>query len=125
MALYNILQEGGLERHTHISAADKDFAPTFKNLVSLATKDIFKLAHQYGDDVDDLYDDDSCAKMVDQETIEMLIEDEILEHVYGPASTQTNAVWLEKIADKKGKWIFTPSEMRDKVLTVAEIDKNH
>jgi len=119
------LQEGGLEKHESISAGDKDFAPTFKSLVSLATKDIFKLAHQFGDDVDDLYDDDSCAKMVDEENMEMLIEDEILEHVYGTASTQPNAVWLERIADKKGKWIFTPSEMRDKVLTAAAIDKNH
>ena len=71
------MQDGGLEKHTHISASDEDFTPNFERLVRLATKDIFKLAHQFGEDVDDFYDDESCDKMTDKELIEVIVDDEI------------------------------------------------
>ena len=47
VALYNIVQEGGLEAHDQIAAADKDFHPNFVRIARLSSKDIFKLAHEF------------------------------------------------------------------------------
>ena len=100
-----------------MSAEDACFTPIFTCLVKLASHDIFKLAHQFGKDVEDFYDDMSYEKMIDDDNIETLIEDEILEYVYGVSSTLTNDEWIEKIADEEGNWIFRVSEMRSKILT--------
>ena len=40
-AFYEILQEGGFERHHFISATDKDLKPAFKKLCSLITVELF------------------------------------------------------------------------------------
>ena len=47
-ALYGILQEGGMEKHTVISAGDKDLQPTFDKFCQFASRDIIKAAHQHG-----------------------------------------------------------------------------
>lgn len=39
--LYEVLQDGGFERHTHISAGDKDFKPTFEKMCTLVTCDLW------------------------------------------------------------------------------------
>ena len=36
---------------------------------------IFKMAHKFGPEVQDYYTDDECAKMLSEDTIEILIED--------------------------------------------------
>ena len=113
VALYNILQEGGLSQHEQITATDKDFKPNFIRLASLATKDIFKLAHELGSDVPDYYDDDECARMISEDNMEQLIEEEFLEAVYGAKSRLENEVWLKNVSDKKSKWIFTVDEFRE------------
>jgi hypothetical protein len=125
VALYNILQEGGLEAHDQITATDKDFKPNFIRLCSLATKDIFKLAHELGEEVAEHYTEDECATMLSEDNMEALIEDEFLEAVYGAKSRLENEVWLTNVSDKKAKWIFTAEEMRTKVLAQAGIEKKH
>ena len=53
VGLYEVLQDGGLEKHERISAGDKDFKPTFYKLCSFATSDIFKVSDvevEYSDD---------------------------------------------------------------------------
>ena len=47
-AFYEVLQDGGFEKHTQISAGDKDFAPVFDKMCSFATMDVFKLALMTG-----------------------------------------------------------------------------
>ena len=47
-ALFNIIQEGGLEAHDQVSAGDKDFAPVFKKLCEFVTVDVFRLAKEAG-----------------------------------------------------------------------------
>jgi len=47
-AFYCILQDGGFEKHTQISAGDKDFAPVFDKMCSFVTTDVFKLALMVG-----------------------------------------------------------------------------
>ena len=81
-ALYEVLQEGGFERHTHISAGDKDFKPTFEKLCAFTTYDIFGLA---SDAVKNHYSDDDAKEIKD--IIDDEAEDGLLEIVYGPAST--------------------------------------
>jgi hypothetical protein len=45
--LFNILQEGGLAKHTSISATDDDFVPTFKKICRFATIHIFEFANDF------------------------------------------------------------------------------
>lgn len=55
---YNILQEGGMEAHSHISASDKDMAPIFKKMCQLVTMDVFEFSSVKG-----LYDEDECEEL--------------------------------------------------------------
>jgi hypothetical protein len=48
IALYNIIQDGGLAEHEMISAGDKDFAPLFEKLCNFTTVDIFSFAADFG-----------------------------------------------------------------------------
>jgi len=57
--------------------------------------------------VEDFYDDETLDKMLSAESMETLIEDVFLEHVYGAKSRLNNEEWLEKVGSKEGKWIFT------------------
>ena len=44
--LYNVLQEGGLAKHTFISASDKDLPPLFEKFCTLTTIDLFDLMQE-------------------------------------------------------------------------------
>ena len=59
VALYNLLQDGGLEAHEQISATDKDIIPIFLKLCKLVTVDIFVLANQHGG-VSQIYSDEEA-----------------------------------------------------------------
>lgn len=125
-ALYCILQEGGLEAHTQISAGDKDLIPVFAKVCSLVTKDLFQFANAHGG-ASNIYDETECNNMIDKTMLEELREDEWLEEVYGAQSRLDNEVWLNKVADKKGKasWIFEPCKLRDKLMEKASVQKRH
>lgn len=125
VALYNILQDGGLEAHEQITATDKDFKPNFEKLARLSSKEIFNLAYLFGDGVEEYYDGAEYGKMCSDETMDVMIEDMFLEQVYGAASRLTNEAWLEKVSSEECAWIYTADQMREKVLTTAEVDKKH
>lgn len=124
-ALYNILQDGGLAAHEMITATDKDFRPCFMRLCKLASKDIFKLAHSLGEEIEDLYDDECCDTLLSSDNMDIMIEDIFLEHVYGASSRLTNEVWLEKVTHEDGQWIYTVEQLRDLILKSAGVDKRH
>ena len=42
--LFNLLQDGGIELHKTISAADADFKPVFEKIARFATIDLFEIA---------------------------------------------------------------------------------
>ena len=111
-ALYSILQEGGIEQQPMITANDKDFKPNFVRLASLCTRDIFKLAHELGDEVPDYYDDEECGNMVTADNMDVLIEDKFLETVFEANSRLNAEEWLKKVAEKEARWIFTVDEFR-------------
>jgi len=119
------LQEGGLSAHEQITATDKDFKPAFERLCRLATKNIFKLAHAFGEDVADFYEDADVENMLSNDNIEVLIEDVFLEHVYGAKSRLPNEEWLEKVGSKEGKWIYCAEEFRNKLMETAGVEKKH
>ena len=43
--LYGILQDGGLEAHTFISAGDKDLEPIFLKMCAMASWEFFEMAN--------------------------------------------------------------------------------
>ena len=122
-ALYCLLQEGGFEKHTEISAGDKDVIPVFEKICSLVTHDIFKLAHAAGV-ASDIYTDDEVKSMLSKDNLEILREDQWLEQIYGAKSRLENDQWLEAIT-MKANWILKAEELRTKVLGQAGIDARH
>ena len=102
VALYEILQDGGLEAHTFISAGDKDLEPIFLKLCAMASWEFFELAYQYGG-VDQIYTDDEITSLKEQ--VETIREDQYLEDVYGSISKLDNEPWLAKNS-KEAAWVF-------------------
>ena len=123
-ALYELLQDGGLEAHEQISATDKDIIPVFLKLCKLVTVDIFVLANQHGG-VSNIYNESETAKLVNNNNIDELREDVWLEAVFGVQSRLPNEDWLTKVQQKDGKWIYDPKELRVKLFEQASIKARH
>ena len=117
--LYGILQEGGLEAHEEISAGDKDFIPVFDKMASLVTKDVFNLTKRMGE-TNVTYSDDDIKKLLDEETLEILREEQWLEDVYGAQSRLENSRWLEKVSGQ-GNWVFDSREFRKRIFAQAKV----
>ena len=118
--LYEVLQDGGFERHTHISAGDKDFKPTFEKMCSLVTYDLWEFAsarvpNQYSEG-----DADAIKEIIEDEA-----EDGIQEIIYGPASTKTNEEWLERIMSKEARFMFDAAELRARLHTRSQVEAKH
>ena len=83
-ALYEILKNGSQEAYERISSKDEDIRSNFIRLATLASKGIFKLAREFGNDVpdDDYYTDDDYDKMLDEDTVDILFADNYLMDVF-------------------------------------------
>jgi len=86
----------------------------------LASKFIFKLAHELGDEVQNFYTDAECDKMLSGDNIEALVEDDFLESVFGLKSRIPGETWLKNVCDEEkdpnASWIFKADDLRDKLL---------
>ena len=120
VALYEILQEGGLTAHTQISAGDKDLIPIFQKICEFVTKDIFELTVAIDGGVDAPYPAQDVSKVLDKENIEIVREEQWLEEVYGAQSRLDNEIWLEKVT-KSAKWIYIAKDMRKKLFETANV----
>lgn len=63
IVFYGILQEGGVEKHTFISAQDKDLIPVFEKMCSLATWELFEIAKQVGEVKEDIYNEEEIESL--------------------------------------------------------------
>ena len=117
--LYGILQDGGLEAHEEISAGDKDLIPVFTKMSKLVTKDIFILTRKCGE-TNFAFDEGSIRKILDDENLEIIREEQWLDEVYGNSSRLANNMWLEKVSSV-GKWIFSAVELRKKIFSTAQV----
>ena len=88
-AFYGILQDGGLEAHEEISAGDKDLVPVFTKMCKLVTKDIFNLTRKCGE-TNFAFDEGSIRKILDDENLEIIRDEQWLDDVYGHNSRLTN-----------------------------------
>ena len=70
------------------------------------------MAHELGDEVPDYYDDEDCGNMLTDDILDVLIEDQFLETVFEANSRLNAEEWLEKVAEKEARWIFTVDEFR-------------
>ena len=86
---YEILQDGGLEAHEEISASDKDFIPVFTKMCKLVTKDVFNLTLQCGE-TNFSFDEGTIRKLIDEENLEIIREEDWLDSVYDAKSLLTN-----------------------------------
>ena len=117
--MYGILQDGGLEAHEEISAGDKDLIPVFTKMSKLVTKDIFILTRKCGE-TNFAFDEGSIRKILDDENLEIIREEQWLDEVYGNSSRLANNMWLEKVSSV-GKWIFSAVELRKKIFSTAQV----
>ena len=118
--LYCILQDGGFEKHDQIAASDKDYVPTFTDIVNLAGKDLFAAA-KVVDDVDQVFDESDVEAM---DGVIQELSDDLLDDVYGNNSRLSNDDWLKAITTV-GAWIFNPTEIRKRLVEKAELDQKH
>ena len=112
--LYELLQEGGLDRHKHISANDKDFKPVFEKMCSLATWELFPTASLIME-IDEIYSENDKLKL--QEQVEALREDVFLEQIFGDESRLENDEFLKAVSNHK--WCFKAAQFRNKLLAMA------
>ena len=73
-ALYCLLQDGGFERHTQISAGDKDFEPVFETICKLTTGNIFDLAKDAGA-AGDIYTQTEIKELLKNDNLVVVRED--------------------------------------------------
>lgn len=105
---YGLLQEGGISKHTFISASDKDFPPVFEKLCRLATVELFDFAHEFAG-VECPYSKEDLTKLA--EAHEHLREEKLLEEIYGSNSKLDNKEWLEAVT-QKAKWVLNSKTLR-------------
>lgn len=114
--LYDVLQEGGMDVHKHISAGDKDTRPVFLKFCRLVTVELFEFSS-----VKVTYSEDEVQKLED--ILEDVLED-WLDTVYDVKSTLVNEAWIEKVT-KEGKLIFDAELLRAKVFEKAGVNVKH
>ena len=62
--------------------------------------------------------------MEDDETMEILREDEFLEAVYGAKSRVHRDQWVEAVT-QDANWIVNSDKLREKVMSTASVSKRH
>ena len=113
---YNVLQEGGMDKHEFVAAEDKDFDPAFRNLCLLSTVYLFEWCQEIMN-VDNVYEEEQ-AKL--EKRIPDLAE-QYLDTVYGYETKLDNKEWIEKIC-KKGDWVFSSHDLRSQLFKKAGLD---
>ena len=114
---YGILQDGGLDAHEEISAQDKDFKPIFIKMCKLVTMDIFNLTRSCGE-TNFAYDESTIRKILDDDNLEIIREEDWLDTVYGHSSLLKNDRWLQKVSTD-GSWIFSSVQLRQRIFSQA------
>ena len=113
--LFGILQEGGVEKHTHISASDKDLEDVFRKFCAFATNDLFKLATDHSA-VECPFSADDQKKIADQ--ITDFRENVFLEDIYGAESRLTTEAWLAKVVET-ANYVFSAEKLRVRLCQEA------
>ena len=121
VALYAVLQEGGVDSHEFISAQDKDLNPVFDKICAMCCWEMFTSGAQIGG-IESIYSDDDSNGLKEQ--VEALREDVFLEEVFGVQSRLDNAEWLDAVS-KKANWVFNPVQLRKKLFELASLEDKH
>ena len=114
---YEVLQEGGFERHKQISAGDKDFKPAFLKMCNLVTAELFEFST-----VKKVYDEaqvDELKGIMEENIMEAWLED-----VYDVKSSLVNDAWLQKVTNE-AKWVFDAVALRGRIFKEAGVDVKH
>lgn len=115
---YEVLQEGGFERHEQISAGDKDFEPAFDKILALATVDLMGLANLKGVEYSD--DDKDALREAFAD-----VREDWLDTVYDVSSTLVNSKWLEKVVSPQANYIFDGERIRKIAFEKAKVAAVH
>ena len=74
--------------------------------------------------VENVYSEDEVAKLISEDTTEILREDQWLEEVFGAQSRLQNDEWVAKVS-KEANWIFDADKLRKKMFAAAEVAMRH
>ena len=116
IAFYSILQDGGTEKHSFISATDKDLVPIFEKICALASWELFEIAQQSGEVSEAIYNESEITSLKNQ--VEVLREDQYLEDVFGVMSKLDNEPWIAKNS-KEANWVFNTVQIRKRLFEQA------
>jgi hypothetical protein len=118
---YNILQEGGVQDHSHISATDKDNYVSFNKIAKFCTVWLFEFASEHGG-IDNIFADnmEALEKVIDNDDEDESFYADILNDVYGNSSKLEFKDWCDAMTKLK-PWFFNSSDLRKKIFEAAQI----
>ena len=88
-------------------------------MCKLVTIDIFNLTRYCGE-TNFVFDQDAIRKLLDEENLEIVREEQWLDSVYDAKSMLKNDIWLEKVSTV-GSWIFSSVELRKRLFSTASV----
>ena len=72
-----------------------------------------------------IYNETETNKLVNEENLEILREEDWLEAVFGVQSRLDNDTWLSKVVMKEANWVYDPKQLRAKLFKQAGITSRH
>lgn len=85
--IFELLQEGGTDRHNHISASDKDIVPVFNKICTSVTSEVFNMANQEDQiELSQIVPEDEMSMATTEGVLETVRESQWIEEVFGANS---------------------------------------
>jgi hypothetical protein len=72
----------------------------------------------------EIYPKAATDKLINEDNLESIREDQWLEDVFGTASRMQSDEWVQKTATV-GNWIFNSNQMRKRIFTEADVPVEH
>ena len=117
MGFFDLLQDGGIEKHQFINFEDRDLPPRFARLCKMATTEVFSCPKC---PVPNSY---SSSESTLNGAIEN-IQETWLDDVHGDYGTLKVQAWLENVCSQ-GYYIFDVNDLRQRIFKEAGVDYNY
>ena len=117
-ALYEILQDGGFQRHPSINWKDKDIPPTLQKLCTFATTELFGFCS-----VKQFYTEEEKDKLRD--VFEYVQEELWVDKIWGDSSTLANEEWLNRSLNEDVRFIFNAKDLRQLIFKQSGVKIKH
>ena len=118
IGLFELLQDGGIEKHQFCTASDKDIPPRFDQLFGMVSTKLFTC------DAVPIQNSYSNDDLMELERGFENVRETWLDDVHDCTNVLKSQDWIRMVT-MNGSYIFDASEVRQKLFTEAGIDMNH